>query len=153
MASAAPAPAGTAASGGGAKAVALKKKKSDKTKRAPGARTVRFAALAASKKKPPARRKASANIDLNVTGQTHRAYTDSNNAVRNRKPPKKPKDIEKTLAAFDSDKWLEEQMALTAAMSASYGNNSNASEKKPMEALMNRPMRTRRRTSKSKQQK
>lgn len=66
-----------------------------------------------------ARRRKPAHIDLDVVGQTHRAYSEANDAVRHRKPPQKPK-VDKNREPFDQEKWMREQMALTNAMNARY---------------------------------
>jgi len=58
-------------------------------------------------------------IDLDVVGQTHRAYSDAKEAVRNRKPPQKPPEV-KDKEPFDQERWLREQMALTSDLNARY---------------------------------
>ena len=50
------------------------------------------------------------------------AYIDSNDLVRNRPPPAPPPEKANLIEskAFDRDKWMAEQMALTNAMSSMY---------------------------------
>lgn len=73
--------------------------------------------------RPRVKRGLHGTIDLDVTGQTHRAYSNASNAVRNRKPPQKPPERKKG-EEFSHDAWLAAQMALTADMNAKYEANT-----------------------------
>lgn len=57
------------------------------------------------------------HISLEVTGTTHRAYSNASNAVRYRKKPQGPP-VRKE--KFNHDRWLQEQMRLSAEMNSMY---------------------------------
>ena len=64
-------------------------------------------------------------VDLNVTGQTHRAYADSSSAVANRAAPQAPVDVNSMTLALthrSKDKWTADQQELTSAMMSAYGD-------------------------------
>ena len=63
------------------------------------------------------RRPAPVVIDLDVVGQTHRAYSDAKDAVRNRKPPQKPPERKEP---FDQEAWTKAQMELTNDLNKTY---------------------------------
>ena len=66
---------------------------------------------------------ASGQIDLNVTGNTYRAYANSSSAVICRSAPSKPDTDDLTLAmtSRSKGKWGEEQANLTKAFTKAYG--------------------------------
>lgn len=67
---------------------------------------------------------ASGQIDLSVTGETHRAYAHSSAAVIGRAPPQRPEKEDLLTLALTSrsrDRWRDEQAALTKAFAAAYG--------------------------------
>ena len=75
------------------------------------------------------------SVDLDVTGQTHRAYSNASNAVRNRKPPQKPPERKKG-EEQTHEQWLAAQMALTAEMSAKYEPNAGSKRCARLSALL-----------------
>ena len=64
-------------------------------------------------------------VDLNVTGQTHRAYADSSSAVANRASPEAPVDLSTMTLALthrSKDRWVADQQELTDMMASAYGD-------------------------------
>ena len=91
-------------------------------------------------------------INLDIKGETHRAYSNARNAVVNRAKPDGP-----PAEVLDKEKWEAEQTALTGVMMAAYGQaggngkSRGSKSKRTARGYVPKPRKTQRAKQKSRQ--